>query len=227
MGSEAITRTPTVRASPRTAPSEAITLMVDACDPLTAVGTLEMLRPVPGVTVLRQENGQVADVALVLVNVIDGPSLVRVRRAHAVNHRPVVLVTTTLDEESALAAVEAGARAILRRSDVTAQRLAEHVRSAVRGDGALPSDILGRLLDRVGRLHTQVLLPLGLRLNGLTERELEVLRLVAEGLDTAEIAERLSYSQRTIKAVLHDVTMRLNLRNRTHAVAYAVKEGLI
>jgi DNA-binding NarL/FixJ family response regulator len=55
----------------------------------------------------------------------------------------------------------------------------------------------------------------------------EVLRLVAEGLDTGEIAKRLSYSERTIKNVIHDVVTRLNLRNRSHAVAYALREGLI
>ena len=54
-----------------------------------------------------------------------------------------------------------------------------------------------------------------------------MLRLVADGFDTAEIARRLSYSQRTIKNVIHDVTVRLNLTNRSHAVAYAVREGLI
>ncbi|HWB72974.1 MAG TPA: helix-turn-helix transcriptional regulator [Egibacteraceae bacterium] len=61
----------------------------------------------------------------------------------------------------------------------------------------------------------------------LNRREVEVLRLVAEGLDTAEIANHLSYSERTIKNVIHDATMRLNLRNRTHAVAYALRQGLI
>ena len=64
-------------------------------------------------------------------------------------------------------------------------------------------------------------------MSGLTEREIEVLRLVAEGLDTAEIAEKLAYSERTIKNVIHDITSRLCLRNRTHAVAWAVREGLI
>ena len=62
---------------------------------------------------------------------------------------------------------------------------------------------------------------------GLSEREAEVLKLVANGHDTAEIAGRLSYSQRTVKNILHDVTTRLQLRNRSHAVAYAVREGLI
>ncbi|RZS89941.1 regulatory LuxR family protein [Motilibacter rhizosphaerae] len=61
----------------------------------------------------------------------------------------------------------------------------------------------------------------------LREREVAVLRLVAEGFDTAEIARHLSYSERTVKGVLHDVTTRLELRNRSHAVAYALRRGLI
>ena len=54
-----------------------------------------------------------------------------------------------------------------------------------------------------------------------------MLRLVADGLDTSEIASRMCYSERTVKNVLHDLTTRLQLKNRTHAVAYAVREGLI
>ena len=66
-----------------------------------------------------------------------------------------------------------------------------------------------------------------LRFSGLTEREIQVLRLIADGLDTAEVARELAFSERTIKSILHDVTTRLQLRNRSHAVAYAVREGLI
>jgi DNA-binding CsgD family transcriptional regulator len=72
-----------------------------------------------------------------------------------------------------------------------------------------------------------VLSPRGLTLTGLTPRETEVLRLVAEGHDTAEIAETMCYSERTVKNILHDLTTRLQLRNRSHAVAYAMREGLI
>lgn len=61
----------------------------------------------------------------------------------------------------------------------------------------------------------------------LTQREEEVLRLLAEGLGMAEIAERLSYSERTVKNVFYGVTARLKLRNRPHAVAYALRAGLI
>ena len=98
---------------------------------------------------------------------------------------------------------------------------------AAAGAGEVPADLLGRLLEQVGRLQRQVLSPRGLTFAGLTPRETEVVRLVADGLDTSEIALRMSYSERTVKNVLHDLTTRLQLRNRTHAVAYAVREGLI
>ena len=54
-----------------------------------------------------------------------------------------------------------------------------------------------------------------------------MLRLLAEGYDTAEVGRRLYFSERTVKNVIHDVTSRLDLRNRTHAVAYAIRQGLI
>ena len=85
---------------------------------------------------------------------------------------------------------------------------------AARGEGTVPADLLARLLDQVGRLQrnggTNATL-----LAGFTEREIEVLKLVAEGCDTAEIVYRLAYSQRTIKNIVHDVTTRFNLRNRS------------
>ena len=72
-----------------------------------------------------------------------------------------------------------------------------------------------------------MLKPRGLTIGGLTEREIEVLKLLAEGLDTAEVGERLFLSDRTVKTIVHDVTSRLELRNRTHAVAHAIRLGLI
>lgn len=101
------------------------------------------------------------------------------------------------------------------------------IRSAAAGEGAVPPDLLGRLLDQVGRVQRQVLGPRGLTFSSLTEREAGVLRLVAEGFDTAEIATRLAYSPRTVKQVLHDIQNRFQLRNRCHAVAYAMRQGLI
>ena len=79
----------------------------------------------------------------------------------------------------------------------------------------------------MGQLQRQVLSPRGLTFSGLTEREAAVLRLLADGYDTAEVGRRLYYSERTVKNIIHDVTSRLELRNRAHAVAYAIREGLI
>jgi DNA-binding NarL/FixJ family response regulator len=101
------------------------------------------------------------------------------------------------------------------------------VQAAAAGDGTVPPDLLGRLLAQVGRLQREVLAPRGLAFSGLTDRETNVLRLVADGYDTAEIAGRLAWSERTVKNVIHDITTRLQLRNRSHAVAYAVRAGLI
>jgi DNA-binding NarL/FixJ family response regulator len=61
----------------------------------------------------------------------------------------------------------------------------------------------------------------------LTDRETEVLRLVAQGFEVKEIAEKLAHSERTIKRVTHDVLNRFQLRNRAHAIAFALEGGLI
>ena len=60
-----------------------------------------------------------------------------------------------------------------------------------------------------------------------SDRELAVLRLLAQGLSTREVAKTLCYSERTIKNVLYELTTRHGLRNRTHAVAVAVRAGVV
>ena len=139
----------------------------------------------------------------------------------------VVLLVSRLDDKGLLAAVEAGACGILRRQQATSTNLVAAIRSAAAGEGTLPPDLLGRLLDQVGRLQRQVLKPRGLTIGGLTEREIEVLKLLADGLATAEVGQRMFLSDRTVKTIVHDVTSRLELRNRTHAVAHAIRLGLI
>ena len=121
----------------------------------------------------------------------------------------------------------AGVGGVLRRRQASVGNLVATIRSVAAGEGSLPPDMLARLLTQVGQLQRQVLAPRGLTFSGLTERELNVLRLLAEGLDTAEVSGQLFYSERTVKNIIHDITSRLELRNRTHAVAYAIKAGLI
>jgi DNA-binding NarL/FixJ family response regulator len=83
------------------------------------------------------------------------------------------------------------------------------------------------LLRQVRQVHQHVLVPKGLSFSGLSDREVEVLRLVADGRDTREIATELCYSERTIKNVIQDIVRRFGLRNRSHAVAFALRQGFI
>ena len=206
---------------------ERIPVFVYAHDPVTQAGIAAGLRGRPEIRVVGGVDVDDASVAVIAADDVDEET-VRVVRAVQRNGCPrVVLVVTRPDEAGLLAAVEAGVSGMLRRSEATPESLDAAIHSAHAGDGMLPPDLLGRLLSAVGRLQQQVLDPRGLTLAVLNKREVEVLRLVADGFDTAEIASSLSYSERTIKNITHDVTMRLNLRNRTHAVAYALRQGLI
>lgn len=204
-----------------------ISVYVYANDPILQAGVGSQLRASPEVAVVDQSELDQADVAIVVADLVD-ETVLRILRAIQRGSAPrTVLIAAALDESTVIAAAEAGVSGLLRRSEVTAERLLEVVRKVAAGEAAVPADLLARLLDQVGRLQRQVLSPRGLRFSGLSEREIEVLRLLADGMDTGEIARRLSYSERTIKAVLHDVTARFQLRSRAHAVAYAVREGLI
>ena len=207
--------------------TERIPVFIYARDPLSQAGIASQLRSRPELRVVDDVDVDAASVALVVADEVDDDT-VRVVRAMQRNGCPrVVMVLTRLDDATLLAAVEAGACGFVRRSEAVPERLASAVVAAAAGDGTVPPDMLGRLLDQIGRLQRQVLAPRGLTFSGLSEREITVLKLVADGLDTAEVANRLYYSERTVKNVLHDVTTRLNLRNRTHAVAYALRQGLI
>jgi DNA-binding NarL/FixJ family response regulator len=204
-----------------------IPVFVYAGDPISETGIAGQLRGQPGVHLVTEADVDTAAVAIVVTDEVDEQATRAVKALQRNGVPRVLVVVTRVDDGGLLAALEAGACGILRRAEARPDRLVAAVRSAVAGDGTMPPDLLGRLLDQVARLQHQVLAPRGFTLTGLAEREIEVLRLIADGLDTNEIASRLCYSQRTVKSVVHDVTSRLQLRNRSHAVAYAMRQGLI
>jgi DNA-binding NarL/FixJ family response regulator len=197
-------------------------------DPLSVAGLTSQLRGHDRIELI--DFGERADadsVAVAAVDTLSEQAVMMIRRARRHGCRRVVLVCGTPEALDPFAALDLGVFAILARHDATPHRLAHAVLSVAAGEAAIPADVLGRLLDQVSRIQQDVLAPRGLRVSGMAEREIRILRLVADGKDTKEIAHELSYSERTVKNVLHDVTTRFQLRNRSQAVAYAVREGLI
>lgn len=204
-----------------------IKVFLYASDPISQTGIAGQLRVRPEVRLVDSGDIDQAEVAVVVVDQIDDEAS-RVVRAIQRNGCPrVVMVVARVDDGGVLAAVEAGACGFLRRGESEPETLVELILSAAAGNGAVPPDLLGRLLSNVSLIQQHVLSPLGLSFVGLTTREIDVLKLLADGFDTAEVARHLAYSERTVKNVLQDVTRRHNLRNRTHAVAYALRQGLI
>lgn len=201
-------------------------VFVAAGDPVSRDGVASQLRG-HGIELVDERRVDPDVVAVVVVDEIDEEAARGIRSLRRRGVESVVVVATRVDDAGLLAAVEVGANGVLRRSESTPQNLVGSIQAAAAGEGSLPPDLLGRLLGQVGRLHRQVLTPRGLTFSGLTDREVKVLRLLADGLGTAEVGRQLFLSERTVKNVVHDVTSRLNLRNRTHAVAYALRQGLI
>jgi DNA-binding NarL/FixJ family response regulator len=202
-----------------------ISTFVHGHDPITQAGVVSQLRMRPEIRIV--ESADQAAVAVIIADQVD-EEITRLLRTMRKDNKPrLLLVATVIDDAALVAAAEAGVGGLLRRSDASADLMVRTIVRVAAGDGEVPPDLLGRLLEQVGRLQRQVLAPRGLTFSGLTPRETQVLRLVADGHDTSEIAAALCYSERTVKNVLHDLTTRLQLRNRSHAVAYAVREGLI
>jgi DNA-binding NarL/FixJ family response regulator len=97
------------------------------------------------------------------------------------------------------------------------------VRAAASGTGVVAHDLLAGLM----RSLSPEALEAGHVPARLTDREQQVLTMIAAGHPTREVAEELCYSERTVKNILHDVVTKLNARSRSQAVAFAVREGLI
>jgi DNA-binding NarL/FixJ family response regulator len=160
-----------------------------------------------------------ADLVIVDHAMPGGPDFVGAVREAA--GAAVVVCSSLCSDETVLAALQAGAVGVLRKETLTTESLASAVRAAANGTGVLTSELLRELLDGLAPEYEK---PANAR---LTDREQQVLSLIADGHPTREVAQQLCYSERTVKNVLHDVVTKLNARSRSQAVAHAVREGLI
>lgn len=138
----------------------------------------------------------------------------------AAPHIKVIMLTVSDDDQDLFEAVKSGAHGyVLKRQEP--EQLYQALESVRRGDPALSPRLVARILaefqrdDRHDPLQAE-----------LSERELEVLALVAEGLSNREIGERLFVTDHTVKLYLHNILDKLHLENRVQAAVYAVRQGL-
>lgn len=206
---------------------EPVRVAVQATDTIMQAGLTSFLRSRPELVLVDRSELTERDVLVVHIDRMTQHTVADLRGDGVTGQVSKVLIASELRENDILSAVECRVVAVLARAQTSGDRLVETILSVVPGRGLLPTDLLGQLLDGVRRLQRDALVPRGPDSAGLTPREVDVLRLMAEGHDTVEIADKLCYSERTVKNVIYGLTNRLNLRNRPHAVAYAMRAGVI
>lgn len=168
------------------------------------------------------EQPELARADLVIVDA-DMPEIrAFVRELRRTHDTPCLASGSGWDADRLAAIVEAGAVGVLAKDSLTPETLEANVRAALHGAAVIPSELMASVLGA----------PSGVAepeadAGPLNEREQQVLRLIADGHGTREVAAAMSYSERTIKNVLHDVVTKLGARSRSHAVAHAVRAGLI
>ncbi len=202
-------------------------VFVYADDPVSQAGLEQLLRARPEIHVV--ESGQIdeAQVAVIGTEEVSDDTVRTIVGVQRNGCPRVIVVATLLDESGVLAASEAGTLGMLRRRDATPERLVQVVQQVAAGEASVPTDLVGQLLGAVRRMRRGAVLASFAAPASLSTREQEVIRLLADGRDTAEIATTLCYSERTVKGVIHEVTSRLQLRNRSHVVAFALRNDMI
>lgn len=199
-------------------------MVIDAQDDIEVVGEAG-----DGEEALRTLRTVEADVVIMDVRmpVMDG--ITATRRICAAGKTPRVLVLTTFDtEEDAFAALRAGASGFLLKNVPPADLLSA-VRTIASGDAVVAAHLTRKLLDRFadqlepapGRERPRV------DVESLTEREREVLLLVARGMSNAEIANTLYLAEATVKTHVGRVLAKLGLRDRVQAVVLAYESGIV
>lgn len=230
--------TPTPTPAPASAPPSSSSRVL-ICDDqeLIRMGLRMVVDSQPDLTVVGEAadgDAAIAGVAalepdLVLMDVrmpgLDG--LAATEHLCAQPHAPRILVVTTFDlDEYAYAALRAGAGGFLVK-DAPAEEILVTVRAVLRGEVMVAPSLTRRLVERFV-LNAPASVPAQRsRLAALTEREREVLALVARGLANGEIADRLFVGETTVKTHLGRVLTKLGLRDRVHAVIFAYESGLV
>ncbi|MFE9449002.1 response regulator [Streptomyces sp. NPDC006739] len=201
---------------------QGFTVLLNTQPDITVIG-----QAVDGLDAIAKVGELTPDVVLMDIRMPELGGIDATRRI-TVDHPAIkVLVLTTFDlDEYVYEALRAGASGFLLK-DASADKLAEAVRVVAAGDALLAPGITRRLIAEFSRLDGTRRAPLKQRVGDLTERETEVLALIAQGLTNAEIAERLVVAEQTVKTHVGRILVKLGLRDRTQAAIFAYESGLV
>jgi DNA-binding NarL/FixJ family response regulator len=208
-----------------------VKVVVHSPDPIASLGVLGVLDQEPGLTVLDEADRAQADVTVAVEEIV-GPAtlgwLHEVRNESAADTPPpCVLVTDDYRAMNLATVVSGGVSIMLPWRELQLAQLAPAALAASRGLAKLPPAVQGDLLRQLQQVQRQVLEPNGLTMCGITARERDILRLLADGLSTNAIATGLGYSERTVKYTLYGLMSRYKFSSRAHAVAYALRTGVV
>lgn len=151
---------------------------------------------------------------------LDGVEAIRQISADLPNTKFIIL-TTFSDDEYIFKGIEVGARAYLLK-DAPREELFKAIRAVYQGESLIQPVVASRVLERFAELSKHSLSP-----ETLTEREVEVLRLIAKGAANKEIAAQLNISNSTVKTHIASIFQKLGANDRTEAVTLAIKKGII
>jgi NarL family two-component system response regulator LiaR len=188
--------------------------LLDAQDDMQTVGMAN-----DGIQAVALAKKYKPDVVLMDLNMsgMDGIEATRQIRAE-IPTTQVIILTSHHQDSMIFPAIKAGALSYLLKSSAP-DEVVEAIRAAKRGESRLHPRIARRLMDEatgVKKLH-----------NGLTAREMEVLKWIAKGMDNQGIAEALTLSEKTVKTHVSSILSKLNLADRTQAAVYAIQEGIV
>ncbi|MFE9628417.1 response regulator [Streptomyces sp. NPDC006527] len=201
---------------------QGFTVLLNAHPGIEVVG-----QAVDGLDAVAQVAELSPDVVLMDIRMPELGGIEATRRITTATPHIKVLVLTTFDlDEYVYEALRAGASGFLLK-DASADQLAEAVRVVAAGDALLAPGITRKLIAEFSRLNGTPRAPLKERVGDLTERETEVLTLIAQGLSNAEIARHLVVAEQTVKTHVGRILVKLGLRDRTQAAVFAYESGLV
>jgi DNA-binding NarL/FixJ family response regulator len=213
-------------ASPPPLPADGPTrVYVYARDGILRAGVASQLRRSPQVRLTEDAGFDSGGISIVAADEVCEELIGAIRAIRRTCTPKVIVIANRLNRSAAEAAIAAGAWAFMRRADARPDRLVSVIRDLAQTDQP-PTRVGEALGDLVDHLEPERPAPPA-RPGGLSDRDVEVLRMMADGQSTAGIAQGLSYSESTIKNIIHVIVRELGARNRAHAVAMALRADLI